>query len=245
VVHRSFPQEVFEGGTEKFAERLSNPATHLKVKTHIIERRLTSRRGIDKLRGIIIAGCKAFPDYEGKNLEQILRLRQTEPSVENAADLIIEIEKAGGASAVFFQMDETDVETLMRLPYLMIGSDGAVQVAGRGFPHPRSYGTFPRVIGRYIRERNVLSLEEAVRKMTSLPAQVLKLKDRGCLREGMWGDVVIFDPKAFEDAATFENPHQFSRGLTCVLVNGETVFAKGGWMGRLPGRILLGKGKRV
>ncbi|MBN2409216.1 MAG: D-aminoacylase [Candidatus Aminicenantes bacterium] len=239
----SFPQEVFEGGKDKFKERLNDPAVYLRVKNHLIERRLTSRRGINKLQGILVAECRTFPDYEGKNLEQILELLQKEPSVENAGDLIIEIEKAGGASAVFFQMDEADVETLMRLPYLMIGSDGAVQVRGRGFPHPRSYGTFPRIIGRYVREKGVLRLEEAIRKMTSLPAQALKIKDRGQIREGMWADVVVFDPQTFEDAATFASPHQFGRGPAFVLVNGEIVFNQGGWTGRLPGKPLFGKGK--
>jgi N-acyl-D-amino-acid deacylase len=241
----SFPQEIFEGGREKFLERLNNPVTYEQVKTHIIERRLTSQRGINKLQGIIIAGCKAFPEYEGKNLEEILRLRKKEPSIENAADLIIDFEKAGGASAVFFQMDEADVERLMRLPYLMIGSDGSTQVRGRGFPHPRSYGTFPRVIGRYVREKGVLRLEEAIRKMTSLPAQVLRLKDRGRIREGMWGDVVVFDPETLEDTATFEDPHQLSRGLAFTLVKGQVVFAEGKWTGRLPGRPLYGKGKKT
>jgi N-acyl-D-amino-acid deacylase len=241
----SFPQEVFDGGREKFLERLEDPEIYRKVRTHIIERRLTSRRGINRLQGILIASSEAFPDFAGKNLEQILLLRQKEPTAENAADLIIEIEKAGGASGVFFQMDERDVETLMRLPYIMIGSDGAVQVSGRGFPHPRSYGTFPRVLGRYVREKGVLRLEEAVRKMTSLPAQGLRLKDRGCVREGLWGDLVIFDAAAVEDAATFESPHQLSRGLSCVLVNGEIVFAEGKWTGLLPGRSLYGKGKKV
>lgn len=240
----SFPQEVFEGGKEKFQERLNDPAVYLKIKNQLVERRLTSRRGINKLQGILIAECRTFPDYEGKNLEQILQLRRKEPSVENAADLIIEIEKSGGASAVFFQMDEADVETLMRLPYLMIGSDGAAQVRGRGFPHPRSYGTFPRVIGRYVREKGVLRLEEAVRKMTSLPAQALKLKDRGQIREGMWADMVVFDSETIEDTATFESPHQYSRGLAFTLVNGKVVFAEGTWTGRLPGKPVFGKGRK-
>ncbi len=244
VFTSSFPQEVFEGGTKKFLERLNDPATYKKVKTHIIKQRLTSQRGINKLQGITIARCRAFLDYAGKNLEEILILLQKEPSVENAADLIIEIERAGGASAVFFQMDEADVETLMRLPYLMIGSDGLVQVRGRGFPHPRSYGTFPRIIGRYVRERGILRLEEAIRKMTSLPAQALKLKDRGYIREGMWGDVVVFDPEVFKDMATFKSPHQSGPGLACVLVNGKIVFSEGGWTGLLPGHVLYGKGKK-
>jgi N-acyl-D-amino-acid deacylase len=239
----SFPQEFFDGGKEKFVERLDDPEIYSKIKAHIIERRLTSRRGINKLQGIIIASSKAFPDYAGKNLEQILLGQGKEPTVGNAADLIIEIEKAGGASAVFFQMDEPDVETLMRLPYLMVGSDGEVQVSGRGFPHPRSYGTFPRVLGRYVREKDILHLEEAVRKMTSLPAQALKLKDRGYIRKGMWGDIAIFDAGAIEDVATFESPHQLSRGLSFVLVNGQVVFAGGRWTGALPGHALYGKGK--
>jgi N-acyl-D-amino-acid deacylase len=239
----SFPQEVFEGGKDKFRERLENPEIYLKIKKHIIERRLTSPRGINRLQAIIVARSKAFPDFEGKNLEQILFLRQKEATVENAADLIIEIEKAGGASAVFFQMDEADVEKLMRLPYLMTGSDGEVQVRGHGFPHPRSYGTYPRVIGRYVREKGILNLEEAIRKMTSLPAQALKLKDRGHIREGMWADVVIFDPATATDTATFENPHQLSRGISYVLVNGGIVFKDGAWTGLLPGQLLYGKGK--
>ncbi len=239
----SFPQEIFDGGRKKFLERMDNPEVYAKVKAHLIARRLTSQRGINKLRGILIASSRAFPDYAGKNLEQILVEQHKEPTVENAADLIIEIEKAGGASGVFFQMDEPDVETLMRLPYLMIGSDGEVQVSGRGFPHPRSYGTFPRVLGRYVREKGILRLEEAVRKMTSLPAQGLRLKDRGLIREGMWGDIAIFDAGTIEDAATFESPHQLSRGLSAVLVNGQVVFAKGKWTGLLPGHCLYGKGK--
>lgn len=241
----SFPQEVFDGGREKFIERLADPAIYAKIKSHLIEKRLTSGRGINRLQSIIIANSRAFSDYAGKNLEQILRLRHEEPTVENAADLIIEIEKAGGASAVFFQMDEPDIETLMRLPYLMIGSDGECQVSGRGFPHPRSYGTFPRVLGRYARDKRVISLEKAVRKMTSLPAQALRLKDRGLIREGMWADIAIFDAGAVEDAATFENPHQLSRGIVRVLVNGRVVFVDGKWTGALPGRCLFGKGRKA
>ena len=126
-----------------------------------------------------------------------------------------------------------------------VQSDGSTQVRGRGFPHPRSYGTFPRVIGRYVREKGVLRLEEAIRKMTSLPAQVLRLKDRGYIREGMWADVVVFDPGTFEDTATFENPHQLGRGLAFTVVNGQVVFAEGKWTGRLPGRPLYGKGRKT
>lgn len=239
----SFPGWCFEGGKEKFLERLKDKATYEKIKSYIEERRLNSTKGISKLETIFIADIQNFPEYEGKNLKEILLLQGKEPTVDNAADLIIEIEKNGGASGVFFQMDEKDVESLMRLPYLMIGSDGGIEVIGKGVPHPRNYGTFPRVIGQYVRERGIIFLEEAVRKMTSFPAQTLRLKDRGMIQEGMYADVTIFDFNSFQDKATFSNPHQFSQGLQYVIVNGEVVIDRGKHTGQLPGMILYGKGK--
>jgi N-acyl-D-amino-acid deacylase len=240
----SFPNWCFEGGREKFLERLKDEETYKMIKKYIIERRLTSSRGINPLEGISIAQSKSFPTYEGKNLQEILVLQGKIPTVENAADLIIDIEKNGGASGVFFQMDEKDVENLMRLPYLMHGSDGGIQVVGKGIPHPRSYGTFPRVIGLYVREKGIISLEEAVRKMTSFPAQTLRLKERGMIKEGWYADVTVFDFHTFRDRATFSNPHQHSQGLISVIVNGEVVFEGGQHTGKLPGMILYGKGKK-
>jgi len=135
------------------------------------------------------------------------------------------------------------VESLMRLSYTMHGSDGAVEVIGQGIPHPRNYGTFPRIIARYVREKRIISLEEAIRKMTSFPAQTLRLKERGMIREGNYADITIFDWNTFEDKATFSAPHQYSQGLIYVLVNGELVVDKGKHTARLPGMILYGKGK--
>jgi N-acyl-D-amino-acid deacylase len=239
----SFPQDVFEGGRDKFLQRMTDPSTRRRARDWIIGRRLRSERGIDKLKAIYVASCRQNPEYEGKNLEQILALKGLAPSPGNGADLIISIVESGDASAVFFQMDEADVATLMRLPYLMIGSDGAIQVAGKGFPHPRSYGTFTRVLGRYAREEGVLGLADAVRKMTSLPAQVLRLEGRGAVKKGMWADITVFDPATVIDTATFEAPHQYSRGVVAVLVNGVTVYSDGRWTGRLPGKILKGRGR--
>lgn len=239
----SFPSWVFEGGRDRFLERLKDADTYAKVKAYIIERRLTSTKGINKLETIYIANSRNYRDYEGKNLQEILLAQGKETTVDNGADLIIEIEKNGGASCVFFQMDEKDVEELMKLPYNMIGSDGAVQEIGRGVPHPRNYGTFPRVISRYVRERGVLSLEEAVRKMTSLPAQAFNLKDRGLLKEGMYADICVFDPEEFEDRATFAEPHQYSQGLSCVIVNGKIAFQDDKQTDIRSGMILYGSGK--
>ena len=157
--------------------------------------------------------------------------------------MIIDIEKNGGAQGVFFQMDEKDVEALMRLPYLMHASDGGIQQMGRGVPHPRNYGTFPRVIARYVREKHILRLEEAIRKMTSLPAQMYRLTGRGLIAVGMYADLTIFDPEKFEDKATFAQPHQYSQGLEYVIVNGTVVVEHNRHTGKKPGRILYGPGK--
>lgn len=238
----SLPQDVFEGGRDRFLERLADPAVYDRVKQAVMANRLTSARGIDKLAFIYVASSREHPEYEGRNLREILALQGKPADAEHGADLIIDIVRSGDVSAVFFQMDEKDVEGLMRLPYVMIGSDGGLQVPGVGIPHPRSYGTFPRVIGEYSRRRKILPLEEAVRKMTSLPAQTMRLKDRGLLREGMFADIVIFDPREFIDGATFSEPHQFPAGLRFVIVNGEPVVEEGKHTGRRPGHPVFGPG---
>lgn len=239
----SFPSWAFEGGRDKFIERLKDPENYRKIKEFIIGRRLSSARGIDKMETIYIASCRKNPEYEGKNLKQILEQKGVKPSVDAAADLIIDIEKSGGAQGVFFQMQERDVESLMRLPYTMHASDGGIQEMGRGVPHPRNYGTFPRVIARYVREKKVLRLEDAIRKMTSLPAQMYRLKRRGVIAVGMYADLTIFDPDKFQDQATFDKPHQYSKGLEYVVVNGEIVVEHNLHTGKRPGRILYGPGK--
>ncbi len=240
----SFPSWCFEGGREKFLERLKDKDIYKKIKSYIIERRLSSTKNIDKLETITIAYSKHNPEYEGKNLREILLSQKKEPSIDNAVDLIIDVEKNGGASGIFFQMDEKDVEYLMKLPYTMHASDGSVQIKGNGMPHPRNYGTFPRVIAHYVRERGVIALEEAIRKMTSLPAQTFRIQKRGMLREGLYADITIFDFQTFKDNATFSNPHQYSQGLRWVIVNGEIVVDDGMHTGKLPGMIVYGPGKK-
>jgi len=238
----SFPSWCFEGGKERFLERLNDPNIYRQIKDYIIERRLRSPRGLNRLQAILIARCQPHPEYEGKNLEQILAMKGIKPSEDTAADLIIEIQKEGGAQGIFFQMDEADVAELMKLPYVMIGSDGEIQVFGRGSPHPRSYGTFPRVIGRYVRERKALTLERAIQKMTSLPAEAFYLKDRGVLKPGKFADIVVFDADKFQDESTFDRPHQYPSGLFLVMVNGQVVVRDGGIQPLFPGKIIKGQG---
>jgi len=239
----SFPDWSLEGGDEKLKKRLENPEKYNRIKNYIIKKRLTSIKGINKLETIYIANYKKNPEFEGKNLKQILELQGKEPTISTAGDLIINIQKNGGASCVFFQMIEEDVETLMKLDYNMIASDGAVIKYGQGVPHCRSYGTFPKVIHRYVKEKKILKLQEAVRKMTSLPAQTLRLKERGLVKKNMFADLVIFDLNKIKDTATYQNPHSYPEGIKYIIVNGIIAAKNGKPTKKLPGRILYGKGK--
>jgi N-acyl-D-amino-acid deacylase len=155
---------------------------------------------------------------------------------------VIEMVEKGGAQMVYHKINERDVERILRFPYSMVASDGGVREFGVGVPHPRSYGTNARVLARYVRERNVVRLEEAIRKMTSFPAQRFRLVDRGLIRPGMWADIVVFDEKTVGDKATFEKPHAYSEGFAYVLVNGKVVIEGGKHTGARPGQILLGPG---
>jgi N-acyl-D-aspartate/D-glutamate deacylase len=144
-----------------------------------------------------------------------------------------------------YYMSEKDMRLALQDPFLSFDSDGtAVSPEFGGQPHPRYYGTFPRVLGRYVREQHVIGLEEAVRKMTSLPAQRMGIMDRGILRVGMWADVVVFDPEKVTDKATFDQPHQFPEGISHVIVNGATVIRNGEHTGAKPGKALFGPGRR-
>jgi len=152
--------------------------------------------------------------------------------------LAVEIQTNGGASAVWHVVDEADVRRIMRHPWTMFSSDGAIGVLGQGHPHPRNYGAFARVLGRYVREEEVLPLEEAIRKMTSLPAWRIGQRQRGRLEAGCYADITVFDPDQVRDRATYDDPHQFSIGVVHVLVNGVPVLAQRSLTGAKPGRVL-------
>jgi N-acyl-D-aspartate/D-glutamate deacylase len=154
------------------------------------------------------------------------------------------ITEQGGCQGVFHAISEEDVVRIMRHPASMIASDGDIIVFGRAAPHPRSYGTFARVLGEYVREQKVISLEEAVRKMTSVPAQRVGLQDRGLIRPGMKADIAVFDPARVRDLATFEQPHQYAEGFSYVLVNGEVVVEGNRVTDARPGQVLYGPGRR-
>ena len=192
---------------------------------------LAVKKGLDDVGGagnVLVTNCKAHHDYEGKTLEDISRDRKISP-----VDAYIQIVKDGGAGVVCRSMKDSDIKIFYHQPWVMVASDG--QAGGR---HPRGAGTFTRVLGRFVRERQWLTLEDAVRKMTSAPASRLGLYDRGVVREGMKADLVIFDPKRVIDRSTFKEPQLLSEGIERVFVNGEPVFEKGKTTGRLPGVVI-------
>jgi len=187
----------------------------------------------------VIAGCPARPGYEGRTLAHIA----AELGVP-ASEAVIEIllKSRGDADMVLFMMSEDNVARGLALPWVMIGSDGEGRAAqgpyAAGKPHPRNYGTCPRFLGHYVRDQRLLPLEEAVRRMTGLPAAKLGLRDRGRLAPGAFADVVVFDPATIADTATFADPHRYPRGIAWVLVNGRPVIAAGDHTGARPGRVL-------
>jgi len=232
-----FPAWSLEGGEEKIKERLEDATLRAKIKVGIVQNILYDRGGGDPAT-IVISSYPTDPALEGKNLAEITKMRGNEPTPENAAETLMDLHYAGGGRGIYHCLVEEDVIRIMKHPLVMHASDGATIEFSKAKPHPRSYGTYPRVLGRYVREQKILSLEESVRKMTSLPAKRLGLKDRGVLKKGMWADIVIFDSGKVIDRATWTEPHQYPEGILFVLVNGEPVIDNEERTAMYPGRVL-------
>ena len=240
----SFPGWAVVGGHQAFIERLNNPENYRKIKEFLIKRRLTAKNGRNPLEQVYVSYNKNHKDYEGKNIAEILTILGREKSVSAGADLIIEMQKEDKPRGIFFQMAEEDVIELMKKPYTMIASDGKIELPGVEVPHPRSYGTYPRVFAKYVRQKQTLSFEDAVRKMTSLPAQAIRIEKRGLLKPGMYADIVILKPENIRDTATFQQPHQYPLGIDRVIVNGQIALDHSEVVNHKAGRILYGKGKQ-
>ena len=232
-----FPQWSLAGGQKAFLERLSAPEQRTKITAEIIHRIEVDRGGGDP-KNVVMANCSFDPALAGKSLADITVSRGRAVTMENAAETAIELQQKGGCQAVFHAISEEDVERILKSPYTMIGSDGEIPIFGRGAPHPRSYGTFVRVLARYVCERHTITLEDAVRKMSGYPAERLRLLDRGLLRPGMKADIVIFDPAKIQDMADYANPHQYAVGVREVMVNGELVISGGQLTKARPGRVI-------
>lgn len=225
------------GGQEKFIERLSNPESYAKIKAEIIFNILNDRGGED-LNRIQFARVKWQPNLEGKTLKDWIVMEGKKPTIENGAEYVIKGQRNGGASCIYHAMEEKDVEKIMQHPLTMIASDGRLSSPGIGHPHPRAYGTFPRVLGKYVREKKLLSLQEAIYKMTLFPAKTYEIENRGQLKKGLKADLVIFDPNTIIDKATFIQPHQYPVGISHVLVNGKWSIKNGEFLNKMNGEVL-------
>jgi N-acyl-D-aspartate/D-glutamate deacylase len=223
-------------GTE-FADRVSNPTLRDSIKAGIVFNILNDRGGSD-LRRIQFSRVSWKKELEGKTLHDWAILEGLQPTVENGADLVIQAQLNGGTGTIYHAIDAGDVANIMKHPMTMTGSDGRLSRPGEGHPHPRAYGTFPRVLGYYVREEKVLDLPTAIHKMTGLSAQRLGITDRGVIKEGSYADITIFDPKTIIDQSTFTDPHQYPLGIDFVIINGKIAVEKGEFKNIRPGKIL-------
>jgi dihydroorotase/N-acyl-D-amino-acid deacylase len=237
------PQWAMEGGIKQAAIRVKDPAERAKIRAATAQLIATDRGGGDP-KNVQIVQCTWDESLNGKTLAQVTRERGQEPTLENAAETVMWMVENGGCRGVYHAIGEEDIDRIMRHPATMIASDGEV-ATGRGAIHPRSYGTFARVLGVYVHDKHVITLEDAVRKMSSLPAQRVGLHDRGVLRPGLKADLVLFDPDRARDLATYDNPHQYAVGYDAVLVNGQVVFENGAMTAARPGAVLYGPGKQA
>ena len=230
------PDEMKDGGQAKFLERLEAP----EIKAAIVEKMketLRKRQSADYSYAVI-ASCKAEPSLNGLNIaEASLKLRDSS-SLDDQIETIFDIERKGGATGVFHGMSDADLETFMRHPNTMFASDSGVRRPREDIPHPRGYGNNARILASYVREKNLLRLEDAIRRMTSLPARTFRLPQRGELREGNWADLVVFDAATVSDHATYTDPHHCATGFRYVFVNGVLVIEDDRHTGARPGAIL-------
>ena len=230
-----------DGGGNVIVQRMKDKDIRDRLKKDWDENRFEweERSGVSDWNGILVTDCQSRPEVIGKSIEEIALAEGNDP-LDTVMDLISLDDAEAGA--VFFDQNEEIVRKLMQHPLTTIGSDSMGTSPsgslGKSSPHPRFYGTFPRVLGKYVREEKTLSLEEAVKKMTSLTAERFNLTDRGIIRAGAWADLVLFNASIIADKATFINPHQYPEGIHYVIVNGEIVIKQGKHTGVLPGQIL-------
>ena len=231
------PSWATAGGLEEGRKRLADAATREKIIREMKED--LKKKKFKDYSFAYVASYRANPEFNGKNIAEITETARKSKKLEAQIEQIFEMYEKGGASMVYRVMSEEDVRNILREPFTMIASDSSVRNFGAGVPHPRGYGNNARVLGEYVRNQKIITLEDAVRKMTSLPAQTFNLRDRGLIREGFAADLVIFDETKVADKATFEQPHQYAEGFATVIVNGEIVFDGQKMTGRMPGRPLL------
>ena len=244
------PPWAHEGGTEQLIARLKDPAIRARIRKEMLAPTTRWDDEWHEIRSpadilVTTVGRRALAAYQGRRISEIAAAWHEDP-IDAICDLLIKDDAA--TEVAVFGMSEPDVETVLKAPWVSIDNDASGTspegLLGRDFEHPRAYGTFPRILRKYVREEHLLTLPEAIRKFTALPAQREHLADRGVLKAGMWADVVVFDPATIRDTSTYVNPNRFAVGMRYVLVNGVPVIDDGKMTGALPGRVLLGAGYR-
>ncbi len=227
------PDWVREGGRDEGRKRLADPTTRAKTVSEMKESLKES--GFKDYSYAVVADYKPDAAFDGRSIAEIARQKRGKGDLKNQLEQILEMYAAGGAAMVYHKMSEEDVRRIIREPWTMVASDSGVRRLNEGAPHPRGYGNNARLLGTYVRELHLLTLEDAIRKMTSLPAQTFGLKDRGLVREGFAADLVLFDENTVADRATFDQPHQYPVGFSYVIVNGQIVFENGQMTAARPG----------
>lgn len=232
------PDWAMAGTQDSVTARLQNPGTRARIKKEMLEQ--LAKYKYRNYSYAVVANYPADSSYNGKNITEINKSlgRRSKPAWE--AETIMDMIAKGGAQMVYHGMHEDDVKYIMQYPFCMVGADAGIPVPGKGMPHPRGYGSNARILGRYVRDQQVISLEEAIRRMTSLAAQKFQLQDRGLLKPGLAADIVIFDPVTITDNATFEQPHQYSTGFSYVIVNGQITMQQSKHTGVRNGHALYG-----
>jgi dihydroorotase/N-acyl-D-amino-acid deacylase len=231
------PPWALEGGNSQLRQRMANPTLKDSILRGVVDYLLNDRGGGD-LKRVQFSRVRWDSTLNGKTLYDLVARSEKTPTLENAAPIVVDAQLKGGASMIFHVIDEADVRRIMAHPMTMIASDGRLNRLGDAVPHPRAYGTFPRVLGVYARDEHVISLETAVMKMTSMPAARLGLAEHGCIHEGCIADVTLFSAEKVRDVGTYEDPHHYPEGIPYVIVNGQPVIDRGEITSARPGTVL-------
>jgi N-acyl-D-amino-acid deacylase len=239
TMRQLIPDDAFDGGKAKFRALIADPAEKARLVARMKEK--IHARGREDYAYAVVASYKHDKSLNGLNIVEAARRVRGSDSLEDQIEMILEIEKNGSASGVFHGMNEDDLQKFMQHPNTMIACDSGLREFGKDVPHPRGYGNNARVLGRYVRELKTLRLEDAIRKMTSLPANTFRFADRGLLRPGNWADVVVFDPDKVTDPAVYSDPHHYATGIPHVLVNGVVVIKNSEHTKAKPGMALRHK----
>ncbi len=237
-INSLIPSWALANSRDSISYRFKNPVIRQKIVAEMIQD--MTKRDRPDFSYAVVASYKPNPEYNGKNISEINKLLNRPYTIPAEIETILDLTEKASAQMVFHSMQEPDVENIMQYPFTMVASDSGIREFGAGVPHPRGYGSNARVLSYYVREKKIITLEDAIRRMTSLPAQKFGFQDRGVLKKGMQADILVFDPEQVKDVSTYEKPHAYSQGMEYILVNGKLTVDNGKHTGARNGKILRG-----